>query len=339
MRLLLLPLLLLPFLAAPAHAAALTGGKAYFVVALGHLRATSHSNWVSLGSYTFGTNGSVSAAVHHWSQTTPVQRTGTGAVPSGGCSQPVSTPSPTLVRPCEVLTAGGFMGAPNRSRTGTFGVADGVVTINWTDTQGGSQQWYVTDGPKMAALTYKYDTKAQQYGQGYGFGSNSPFTERRAMSSVRSFPGTLKQDLRTWAHDQLGSSSGQTWTHTAFTTCTTTTWCLTYRQPNSSAVCQQSGCPGYGGTPGGGGDSSLQNYVVKVSSYDRRDTYWHWCTCLAKGRGESCYTGNSHVKPMLQILDDDGAFHGWVGVEASFSSIGAVSDDMLGVFRLTHFRP
>jgi hypothetical protein len=38
---------------------------------------------------------------------------------------------------------------------------------------------------------------------------------------------------------------------------------------------------------------------------------------------------------MLQVLDDSGAFRGWVGVEASFSTAGKRDDDMLGVFRMT----
>ncbi|MFI6104263.1 hypothetical protein [Streptomyces sp. NPDC051310] len=35
-------------------------------------------------------------------------------------------------------------------------------------------------------------------------------------------------------------------------------------------------------------------------------------------RSEKCCTGNSHVKPMLQVIDDSGTFRGGVGVEASF---------------------
>lgn len=51
-------------------------------------------------------------------------------------------------------------------------------------------------------------------------------------------------------------------------------------------------------------------------------------------------TGNSHVKPMLQIVDEDGAFHGWVGAEASLNQTvpaqGTSADD-LGVFRIAEY--
>jgi hypothetical protein len=46
----------------------------------------------------------------------------------------------------------------------------------------------------------------------------------------------------------------------------------------------------------------------------RRNTYEYWCECLSY---DACYTRNSHVKPMLQVIDDNGGFHGWVGVEVS----------------------
>ncbi len=53
-------------------------------------------------------------------------------------------------------------------------------------------------------------------------------------------------------------------------------------------------------------------------------------------------TGNSHVKPMLQILDDNAQFRGWVGVEASFQPSRTIpnprADDMLSAFRVTDFR-
>jgi hypothetical protein len=50
-----------------------------------------------------------------------------------------------------------------------------------------------------------------------------------------------------------------------------------------------------------------------------------------------CYTGNSHVKPLLQIIDNDGVFHGWVGVEASINhSVPAqgTSADDVGVLKI-----
>ena len=84
--------------------------------------------------------------------------------------------------------------------------------------------------------------------------------------------------------------------------------------------------------------SSIQYFLTKISNNDRRDTLWHWCTCLAMERKTFCYSGNSHIKPLLQIIDDNGNFHGWVGAETSFYPGGPRTKDMMSVLRLTDFR-
>lgn len=330
-----------------ASAVALPGGKANYVVTLGHLADGFRGNWVRLGTYQFSTSGSVTARMWVWSQTAPKARVGTGATPDSSCST-TSGSSTSRVRTCQILTAGGFTGSAGETRTGTFttytqtvgGVPTQVVSISWAVGQAWTDEWYVrtsADG-RLARLDFKYNTKALY---GYGYGSNAALTTRRAMSSVKAFPGTLKQDLVSWSKDQVVTSSGQTFGHTAFSTCTATTHCLTYVQPSSTGACQASGgCPNYGGGTSAN-VSSIQYYLVKMSSYDRRDSLWHWCTCLAMERSEFCYTGNSHVKPLLQIIDDTGAFRGWVGAEASFYPSSAGDPryaDMISVFRLTDFR-
>lgn len=58
------------------------------------------------------------------------------------------------------------------------------------------------------------------------------------------------------------------------------------------------------------------------------------CTGLAMERSEKCCTGNSQVKPVLQVIDDSGTFRGWIGVEASFWPNGGPNpraSDMLSV--------
>lgn len=325
--------------ARPAQAAALPGGKANFVMTQGYLVASSRANWVRLGNYQFFTDGTVRARTYLWWQRYPEARIGTGTTPDSSCSTTAGS-SGSLVRTCEVLTAGGFRSSPEETRTGTFTYSDGVVRIHWQISQTWNEEWYVTlsaDG-KLAKLDYKYNTLAKY---GYGYGSNAALTTRRAMSTVQAFPGTLKMDHVGWANGQLGTVTGQTFGHSSFRQCTAVTWCLTYHQPSSARACQASGgCPNYGGGTTAN-DSSIEYYLVMVSNGDRRDTLWHWCRCLAKERGQFCYTGNSHVKPLYQVIDDNGGFHGWVGAEASFynsSSSDARTHDQLAVFRIVDFR-
>ncbi|MGW6455171.1 hypothetical protein ACWF94_04465 [Streptomyces sp. NPDC055078] len=338
-------LLALLGIAPPAGAAVeLPGGKKNYVVSLGSLRDNSRDNWTRLGTYTFDTTGTVTARTYLWTQKAHPARDATGTTPDLSCSTNANN-SKTHVRQCQTLTAGGFMAAPAETRTGTFTTrtdASGtrLVHITWQISQSWSEEWAVRTTPDgtLAKLDYRFNSLATH---GYAYGSNAAFTERRSMGTVQAFPGTLKQDIATWAKDRVGTGTGQTFQHGQFRMCTTETHCLTYVQPTSAAACQKTGgCPTYGG--GTTADvTSIQYHLLKISSYDRRDSLWHWCTCLAMERNEFCYTGNSHVKPMMQIIDDNGNFHGWVGAEASFypSSAGDPRHhDMLSAFRITDFR-
>ncbi|GAB2498110.1 hypothetical protein [Streptosporangium sandarakinum] len=320
---------------AAVSASPLPGGKTTYVISQGHLKAASQQNWVRLGSYRFAADGTVSAALYLWWQRHPRARQRTGTVPDPSCTTRAGGVA-TRPRACEVLTAGGFTGAPDESRTGTYTVAGDVLTIRWKIAQTWTEQWYVRPSPdgRLARLDLKQSTLATH---GYGYGSNAALSTRRAMSSVKAFPGSLRQDLTSWAGGELVTSGDQPFGHSAFRSCAATTSCLTYLQPSSRGACQKSGgCPRYGG--GTRPDvSSIQYYLTMISKTDRRDTLWHWCTCLAMERGEFCYTGNSHVKPLMQIIDDTGAFRGWVGAEASFST-GSRATDMMAVLRISDFR-
>lgn len=332
----LLVLSLFTFLPTPAHAVDLPGGKANFVVSRGSFKA-GKTNWVRLSDYTFSTDGKVRARTYLWQQSTPAARAGTGVKPDPSCSTSVVSPGATEVRDCEVRTAGGFAGAPNEEpRTGNYRVTDGVLHITWP-VPGWNEEWTIVVSPdtKLVRLDFRSNALATA---GYGYGSNTPLTTRRQMSSVEAFPGTLRLTYKGWDHGKLTDDSGG-FDIAKYGACTTTTWCLTYLQPESGTSCK-------GGCNPGTTDTSIQNYIVRVSNNDRRDTHWQWCSCLTiskQGVQSKCYQGNSHVKPMLQILDDDGQFHGWVGVEASFNNVkpevGDLRDgDMLSAFRVSDFR-
>ncbi|MEV4364723.1 hypothetical protein [Nonomuraea sp. NPDC049625] len=320
---------------AASSRSSLPGGKANFVVTQGFLRASSTQNWVRLGTYQFKANGTVTANTYLWWQRNPEGRQATGVVPDSSCSTKAGGSS-TRVRACDVLTAPGFPGSPDEARTGTYTVAGNVVSIRWKIAQTWTEKWRVQLSPdrKLAQLQLADSSLATN---GYGYGSNASLTTRRAMSSVRAFAGALKQDLVSWSRNTIVKSDGQVFKQSSFRSCATTTWCLTYLQPSSPGACQKAGgCPNFGGGTKAN-VSSIQYYLTKISNNDRRDTLWHWCTCLAMESKTFCYSGNSHIKPLLQIIDDSGAFRGWVGAEASFYN-GSRSKDMMAVFRISDFR-
>ncbi|MET9951580.1 hypothetical protein ABZ135_08525 [Streptomyces sp. NPDC006339] len=327
-------------LPAQATAQELPGGKANYVVSLGHLKDAARNNWVRLGTYEFdAATGTVAARMYLWEHASPKARVGTGTVPDASCAtrDPNDT---TLVRACEVKTAGGFTGSPTDLRTGVYelrtvtidGVATPIVWISWNFATAWTEQWAIENGTDLARLKFLYNTKATT---GYAYGSNAALTTRRAMTTVQAHPARITLQGTSWAHD-VTKPIGGTFGHTQFRTCETTTWCLTLLQPSSSTACQKTGCPHYGGgtTPN---ITSIQYYLQKLANTDRRDTLWHWCTCLAMERNETCYTGNSHVKPMYQVIDDTGTFRGWVGVEASYwpnAGEDPRKSDMFAVYRM-----
>lgn len=322
---------------------ALPGGKAHYVVTMGDLHDGSTANWVRLGTYDFRRDGTVKSRMWVWTQRTPKAREGTNTTPDASCTTKKGEDD-THARQCEVLTAGGFTADPTESKAGTFTLrtgADGrrLVHITWTFAQTWSEQWYVDVHPKgaLAKLEYQFNTFATY---GYGYGSNADWDERRSMAAVHDFQGNLLLDGATAAHLKVTTTARGTFDTGAFRECTGTTWCLTRVAQGSSKVCNTGGgCPNYGQDGKGHGDGTLQYFIQKLSSYDRRDTLWHWCTCLAREHKEFCYTGNSHVKPMLQIIDDAGGFWGWVGAEASFAPGSAPREnDMLGTFRIAAYR-
>lgn len=108
-----------PATAIPTAAAGeLPGGRANFVVSTGSLTTGSTSNWFRLGTYAFdAATGKVSASMYVWEQAKPTQRTGIKVTPDSSCSS--TDPKATgKVRPCEIMTAGGFTGAPDDFRQG-----------------------------------------------------------------------------------------------------------------------------------------------------------------------------------------------------------------------------
>jgi hypothetical protein len=336
LRMLLLPLVLALPAVAPAQAAPgdLPGGKSNFVVSTGYLTGASPRNWVRLGWYRFDAgSGTVSARTYYWNQRHPARRISSGTTPGTDCA-PGEKARPPGVRRCPVMTVDGFRGDATERRKGAYRLGseriDGeqapTVRIEWAADTPWTETWRVRPGAGIARLEFVRSTRATS---GQGYGSNAPFTERRAMESVRRHKPRIHLELDSWEHGKAQPPTTGGFGQGNFTMCGgRATYCMTYLQPPKAGNCGQ-------GCGRAAGDTTIQYYLTRVGVHDRRDTYWHWCTCLAPTDPSVCYQGNSHVKPMLQVIDDSRTFRGWVGVEASFSPAGERDDDMLGVFRMT----
>ncbi|SFP46087.1 hypothetical protein SAMN05421810_102652 [Amycolatopsis arida] len=192
--------------------------------------------------------------------------------------------------------------------------------IEWTGN--GWEEWTVGEPipGKLAQLSYRRSSFGATHG--YGYGSNAGWSTRASMATIAAQDhGQFDHDYHLWKTDNgrpyLDEGAGNPF------------WMRNWKR------CSSPRCLG-------GRTTSTEYYLAtaNATATDRRDTIWHWRTALADGRGEHCYTGNSHVKPLMQIIDSDGGFHGWVGVEASLNqtvpSQGTSGDD-IGVFQISRF--
>ncbi|ONK10074.1 hypothetical protein [Streptomyces sp. MP131-18] len=299
--------------AAPAASAAeLPGGKARFAVAVGGLNAGSTTNWVRLGQYEFAADGTVSEDHWHWTQRRREVRSSTG-VQAAGC--------PT--RSCTVRTAYGYQSsAAPQSLTGTYTLDAGLLRITWAGGQGW-EEWNVTEASDGSLATLAFVRSGFGATHGFGHGSNAAWNARASAATVAAADhASFDHDYFLWKvsgeNDQphIDAGAGSPFWMRDWSVCGSGR-CLAGRSPS---------------------DTDYYVTSANTSTSHRRDTLWHWRTALADARGEHCYTGNSHVKPMIQIIDDDGTFRGWVGVEASLNQSapdqGRYADD-IGVFRIT----
>lgn len=288
---------------------AVPGGMHRYVVSVGRVVADEATAWVRLAQYTFGDDGTVSSRHWYWTHRHGFTRVSTGTRATG-CP----------ARTCYVRTASGFTGtsAPY-SLDGTYTVTGSTLRITWDpDTW---EEWQVSEPEpgKLARLTFA----ASSYGQtaGWGYGSEAGWTDHVTVADVAADQPALVSDGYYWNNGSINHTVGQNFTHP---------WQVCGGGNCLSEIHEASGC-----TPRDSDGRPMIDYYLTPpypTATDRRDNLEHWCEANADGRGEYCYTGNSHVKPMLQIIDSDGRFHGWVGVEASPNETVPDQKATLGIF-------
>ncbi|NGN62963.1 hypothetical protein G5C51_03470 [Streptomyces sp. A7024] len=300
--------------ATTVHAAELPLGKARFTIAVGGLKAGSTKNWVRLGQYTFSADGKVSETHWHWSQTKRVTRASTG-IKASGCT----------ARDCYVQTAGGYQStAASSTLTGTYSVSGDRLHVAWNGGQ--TEDWTLTS--KAGGALANAEIAGSNYGatHGFGAGSNWAWDKRVPLASLAGTDWSkmihryyLWKTSEVSADPYIDHGDGSPF------------WLQNWKK------CTEGSC--IGGETNGGGAGATEYYISPARSPigHRRDTLWGWRLQHAIDRGEYCYSGNSHVKPMLQAIDDNGTFHGWIGVEGSLNQTspdqGALADD-IGVFRI-----
>ncbi|MFI6346476.1 hypothetical protein [Streptomyces sp. NPDC050560] len=295
-----------------AQAAGLPLGKADFAIAVGDLRADSTHNWVRLGEYTFTPSGQVTERHWHWSNDTRVKRASTGFLASG-CT----------TRDCTVLTAGGYQSTGASSTlSGTYTVTGDKLRVTWSG--GDREEWTLTSKADGALAEVEFSASNYHVTHGFGAGSNAAWDARVPVGSLASL------DWSAYIHRYyLWKTSEASSTPYIDHADGNPFWLRDWK------TCDSGQCIGGETSPGRPGATEYYISPARAPVGHRRDTLWGWRQ--ANAAGKKCYTGNSHVKPMLQVIDENGQFHGWVGVEGSISQTvpqqGVFADD-IGVFRI-----
>ena len=267
-----------------AHAeTTLPAGMTNYTVAVGRVDAEVRTNWQRLATYEFADDGTVTEEHWHWSQSRRVVRSYTG-VQASNCP----------ARDCNIQTANGFQSATAPKKlSGTYSVTGNTLRVEWDIDQW--EEWTVSQPIEgtLARLSFAGSNFGATHG--FGYGSEAALDERASMAEIEAIDHSeLKHRFYFWKTD-----NGTPYVDIGFGS---KFWMSDWEACGSGACLS-------------GRTSTPTEYYVAAPNKtvdDRRDTLWHWRTALADGRGEYCYTGNSHVKPMMQIIDSDGGFHGWV---------------------------
>jgi hypothetical protein len=320
--------------ATSAQAAPVPLGKQNWVVSVSGFRVDAYRNYIRLGYLVFAPS---SNTVEHnfwtWNQADYPVPVNSGDVYYCGQWSPGTNPRNN----CPIKTAPGFTGEPNGRFTGNYSydAATGRVSITWTrSTINGSttsvnlgETWAVAElRAGLGRMELVDDTYSITGGISYGSNASLAQSSKAPMSTVRSTTRRYVLEGESVNRAQIGKWTREKPNHFTvgpeWNLCDDGS-CLGHVQYN--AGCSPASCcvagPGYEACAQHLIDSGDRRFYYLSDAFGgRRNTYEFWCECLSY---ERCYLANSHVRPLLQVIDDAGAFQGWVGAEVSPDRSGA----------------
>ena len=171
----------------------------------------------------------------------------------------------------------------------------------------------MTHNPGGMAYTRLDIYSSSNIKHGYGFGSTGNFNTAVNLSAIKAF-GNIPMAgwSNNWAANDFYFST--TFTSSLFTICSGNTNVMTGPE-TAPLICDR-----------------YHNYVAGNPVSDKRKVYWNH-QLGSVGCAEQGYTcpnsnctqavisaGGGHTSALLQIIDDNGNFKGFVGTEASLSS-------------------
>lgn len=198
---------------------------------------------------------------------------------------------------CDVWGVDSFLpGTLPHVRTGTWEIDDaGRVTVVWPS--GFHETYSVVDHDRYVQLVlvdHAYQGVSTVYASVYG--SNADLTAGATVDQIKASS----------ALDYVGHE--QNWDRVTRTV-TGTIWWNQYHRCTGSPCLQ------------GENPAVYHSYFAVEPSVDGRKTYWyHQLTSVAQSTTCAQPSRGGHTYQLLQVLDDDGGFVGFVGAEASLLS-------------------
>jgi hypothetical protein len=307
-----------------ASAATAPLGKLNWVVSVAGFNTVNFNNYLRLGYVVFDpAAGTVQHNFWTWRQADNPLPVTSGDVYD--CSQAAGNPR----NKCPIHTAAGFTGDPNGHFTGkyTYDAASGQAVITWTSsTVNGAttavnlqETWTISaHGTGLAKMALASDNYSLSSGIGYGSNATLAQTSKVPMSQVRGTERTYRFDGQEWNNLKISHATSPFTIGPTWNACDDGS-CIGYAQTNGG--CDAGSCCG---DPKGDGYAACvakleatgnrRFYYLTGDGGGRRNSMELWCECLSYNQ---CYIGNSHVRSMLQVIDDDGLLQGWVGAEVS----------------------
>jgi len=285
-------------LALPATAQASTplpGGRPNYVVAV--IGGGLNSYFSRTAEYTFtagaGSSGTVSEQFWYWNMATfsgdaSVNKVDTGYT-SAGCNS------------CQIRTPVGFQpGHAGGSLSGTYSIdVNGRAVITWTGGQ--HETWTVGTNATYATLTLFNSNYNLLYGNGYG--SSASFATAASRDSVAGL--SVQETERTASYCSSGSCpphNGYLFTATA-----------PINFSSDYTACSASPCLSL--------TNSAWRSIFVVDPANGRRVFWEHENQGVDGYTGPCFSsGGGHTWALLQAVDDNGAFVGMVGAEASLNA-------------------
>lgn len=297
---------------ASTSSTALPGNRAYYVVTV--MGGTNYTQTFGrICQLTFTTAGTVSMSYNNWSFTFPGENqyntwkklTGyntSGCIIPGGVVKAPAGFQPTA------------QGGAWLTTTGTYYISQapglvGKVVINWAS---GQQEIWTVSNPSGKAYSRLDIYSSSNIKHGYGFGSTKNFNNAVNMAAIKTF-GTMPMAgwSNNWAINDFYFSS--TFTSSLDSVCLSNGNVMTGPE-TAPLVCGR-----------------YHNYLAGNPATDKRKVYWNHqlgsVGCAEAGTpcpNSSCSQvvispGGGHTSALLQVIDDNGNFKGFVGLEASLN--------------------